>query len=431
MDQTKIQSQINIIILICVSVVPLVFIPYGEYFDYFYQSKAHALSILSVIYLLILLRNRQKLNEIFKSDQINISLFFYILFLSISLFFALDLTLAIQGRPYRVDGFSTMIMYFLLFIAARSSKLTISKLAKALLITASILSIYGIFQYFGLDPFPRDFIRESWVVSFATFGNPNFMGSYLVLMIPFAIHMFLKEEKKVGAIVYAILLFCLLSTRTRGAWIGGIIALCSYFIFSFLYEARSKSIFHRYAIITIITVVIIISFNQISGGGFIDRFTSISTETVEVLTNGDSSEKGGAFRIFIWKRVIQLISEKPLFGYGIENLMEPFVENYKEEMIDTLGYILLVDKAHNEYLHIAVTSGIPSLIIYLTFIYQVLKKGIKQIPKVSKYWPIMAAILGYLTQAFFNISVVSVAYIFWILLGLASNYHDVLEITID
>lgn len=424
MDEIKMHHYVNLIILACISVVPLVFVPFGEYYDYFYEPKSFMLTILSAFFLIILLKNRNKLVEMFQIDEINTYLFFYFLLVSISIFFALDIKLAILGRPYRVDGYSTILTYFLLFITSRSSKLTIKSLSNALLITASILSIYGIFQYFGIDPFPRDFIREKWKLTFATFGNPNFMASYLVMMIPFAINAYIKEQKNIGLIIYTILFFCLLCTRTRGSWIGVTIAILSYFVFSFSFSIHTKPMLIRHAIIVFLTIIIISSFNQISNGGFTQRFTSISSEAAEVLNNGDNAEKGGGSRIFIWRRVIELIKERPFFGFGIENLAEPFVEKYETEMIEKYGYILFVDKAHNEYLHIAVTTGIPSLLVYLIFILQVLKSGVKQLSVSSKHWPIIAALVGYLSQAFFNISVVSVAYIFWILLGLASNYEE-------
>jgi len=137
MDLSKNQRHINILILICVSIIPLIFIPFSRFFelfygrktyehiilyDFFYEPKAIILTLLTIVFLVILFRNRQNFNEIFQVDRININLFFYVIILFISLFFALDVRLAIQGRPYRVDGFSTMLVYFLLFIAARTSK---------------------------------------------------------------------------------------------------------------------------------------------------------------------------------------------------------------------------------------------------------------------------------------------------------------------
>lgn len=431
MDQIRMQRYINIIIIVCISIVPLVIFPFGEHNDYFYEPKAFMLTILSTIFLFVIIKNQQRLNVIFQTDRINFYLFLYFFIVSLSLFFAIDLSLAIQGRPYRVDGYSTMLVYFILFFAARSSNLTIKKLTKPILITATILSIYGILQYFGIDPFPRDFTRANWKLTFATFGNPNFMGSYLVMMIPFAIHLYIKEQKRVAAIVYAILLFCLLCTSTRGTWIGAFIAFCSYFVFSFLFKTRFKIMLHRYILLLLLTIVIIFTFNQFSDGFFMQRFNSISNEAIEVLSNGDKSDIGGGYRIYIWKKVVELIREKPFFGYGIENLAEPFVEKYGFEMIEKYGYVIFVDKAHNEYLHISVTTGIPSLLAYIFFIFQVFKKGVTRLPISSKYWPVVASLMGYFTQAFFNISVVSVAYIFWVFLGLASNYHEDVEIVLQ
>jgi putative inorganic carbon (HCO3(-)) transporter len=54
----------------------------------------------------------------------------------------------------------------------------------------------------------------------------------------------------------------------------------------------------------------------------------------------------------------------PLFGYGLETLDIVFTEWFCEDIIATYGSMWIVDKAHNEYLHIAVSTGIPSLVLY-------------------------------------------------------------------
>jgi len=62
--------------------------------------------------------------------------------------------------------------------------------------------------------------------------------------------------------------------------------------------------------------------------------------------------------------------------------------------------------------HIAVTTGIPSLIVYLSLVTKVLRVGFTRLRENDTYCPFVASVLGYLVQAFFNISVVSVAYMF-------------------
>ena len=51
-------------------------------------------------------------------------------------------------------------------------------------------------------------------------GNPNFLGSYLVLLIPIAMHLFIVKSKKYASAIFCALLYCLLCTMTRGAWLG-------------------------------------------------------------------------------------------------------------------------------------------------------------------------------------------------------------------
>ena len=420
----KTQIFINYIVLICITLVPLVIAPFNLFSDFFYLPKVYAITILAILFLYVLIKNRMNICNIIWKDQTNLYLIIYLILLITSLFFALDFNLAIQGSPYRVEGFSTLLLYFLMFLTARASSLTKNKLFYGLLISSTVLSIYGIFQYFGMDIISRDFIRTNWNTAFATFGNPNFMGTYLVLMIPIALHAFIKENLNFGAIVYMILLFCLLCTRTRGAWIGAFTALICYSYVLWYTKNRSKQMVIRQLIIVLLSLIIIISFNQISDGAFLKRFVSISTDVTDILNGSENAEKAGSFRFFIWKRVIKMIEEKPIFGFGIENLAEPFIERYEKDMIDTMGRVYIIDKAHNEYLNIAVTTGLPSLLVYLLLILNVIKIGFNRMRFNSLYWPLIASICGYLVQAFFNISVVSVAYIFWVFLGLVSRYFD-------
>jgi putative inorganic carbon (HCO3(-)) transporter len=80
-----------------------------------------------------------------------------------------------------------------------------------------------------------------------------------------------------------------------------------------------------------------------------------------------------------------------------------------------------VDKAHNEFLHIASVTGIPSLIIYLSMLVVIFIQNGKFLFKENMKTLLLLTILAYLVQAFFNISVIAVAPIYWILLGLLAQ----------
>lgn len=117
-----------------------------------------------------------------------------------------------------------------------------------------------------------------------------------------------------------------------------------------------------------------------------------------------------------------LIPEKPILGCGPDNLWKGLVQNCTEEALDyAKTNYMAIDKAHNEYLHIAATLGIPALICYLMFIALIVLPKIKLIINNKIYFIICLAIISYLAQAFFNISTIGVAPLLWMLLGLIDN----------
>lgn len=412
----------NKIIMLLLIGIPLVFVPIGEYGDYFYEPKVWALSLLMVIFLYTSFIKRQNIKNTIAFDPINTMLLIYFALLIISVFFARDISLAILGRPYRIEGISTILLYFLVFLAARCATFSDEGLYKKAIITACIVAAYGILQYYGIDPFPRDSIRLEWDRPFSTMGNPNFLGSYLVLMLPLTCHFYIRECKKKYLLAFVLLFWCLFATNTRSVWIGFIVSILVYYTFIFLRaHGFTKLEKKRSILLLLVCVLLLVSFNMQSKNQFSNRFSSIYSDTIEVVNDSEGSDSGGSGRIFIWKKVIQLIKMKPLFGHGIENLHMPFRELCEKENDARFAYLFGTDKAHNEYLHIAVSSGILSLIAYLLFLTNVLKMGVLKMRHTQMALPIFVAIIGYLTQAFFNISVVSVAYVFWAFLGLLAG----------
>jgi hypothetical protein len=140
----------------------------------------------------------------------------------------------------------------------------------------------------------------------------------------------------------------------------------------------------------------------------------------------------GSSRGYIWSRTIPLILKKPILGYGPDTFAVYFPQydymgkynNYEGRMWE------LVDKPHNLYLQIAFSTGIPSLIAFLVFI------GMYFISSIKVYFNnnyddissiigvgIFVAIVSYLVAGILNDSVVSVAPVFWVLLGLGININ--------
>lgn len=419
---SKLDNIAKVTVILALSVIPAVFVPLGGTTDHFYLPKVAAMIVLVLSFLAVLAINKIRFKDIVQKDRINISLFIYFILLAASVYAAENKVFAIIGVPGRWEGLVTITLYMFLFITARLYLVPDEGLFKIILVTAIIVSIYGILQTMNFDPFPRDVLRENWSKrAFSTMGNPNFLGSYIVLIIPTSIYFYIINKNITGLTAYAILFYCLLSTGTRGAWLGTITSIMAFAAIHYMYFRYSKGEFTRYIILLVITILLLALYNFNTEGAFIDRFLSIARDANEFLTKGDRADYSGANRGFIWKRVAELIKKRPLAGYGIENLGEAFKKYYTKDMIELWNEVRYLDKAHNEYLHIAVTSGIPSLLVYLTFISQIILKGLFRLKNCKTALLILSSVIGYMTAAFFNISVVSVAYVYWIFLGLLAG----------
>ncbi len=143
-------------------------------------------------------------------------------------------------------------------------------------------------------------------------------------------------------------------------------------------------------------------------------------------------EKLGSSRGYIWSRSIPLIKNNLIIGSGPDTFVYEFPQN------DLLGKYyaygtpyILVDKPHNLYLQIALDDGLIALIGFLAVILIYLVDcfklyALKKHYEHSQFFGIGAClgVTGYLFAGFFNDSVVSVAPIFWIILGvgIATNF---------
>ena len=74
-----------------------------------------------------------------------------------------------------------------------------------------------------------------------------------------------------------------------------------------------------------------------------------------IKNKSDKAASAGSGRWILWVKAAEFTAEKPLFGYGPDNLGE----RYAEEGIK-------IDRPHNEFLQISASLGIPALIFYLS-----------------------------------------------------------------
>ncbi len=136
-------------------------------------------------------------------------------------------------------------------------------------------------------------------------------------------------------------------------------------------------------------------------------------------------EKLGSARGYIWSRSIPLLKDNLILGSGPDTFVYRFPQNDligKYYAYDTPN--MVVDKPHNLYLQIGLNEGLIALLAFLVIMITYIVDSIRLYALKKSYdkSQILGAItclgiIGYLFAGFFNDSVVSVAPVFWITLG--------------
>ena len=147
--------------------------------------------------------------------------------------------------------------------------------------------------------------------------------------------------------------------------------------------------------------------------------TDGSVYELSQLMHGNIDDSFGSSRILIWRKTLELVPEKPLFGGGPGTLalrLDISFSRLVEETGKTLS--CSVDNAHNEYLGILANTGLLSLAAYLAAQAVSLYKAAKS-PVLSEFCRCFAcALLCYWIQAFFGLGLFLVSPLMWLIWGL-------------
>ncbi len=406
------QKAINNLFLVVMGIMPLACYPFGSSFHVL-NSKLVMLASVSIIFTLVLIfLNKEKPKIRIETEEK--LLFSYLIYISVASFFAMHIPTSFLGSTYRKDGVIVFIGYTLIFLIAKNVKNMSRKALLFFSVSSTIIALLGIIQFFDLDPEILALYSSSWNRrAFSLMGNPNFLASYITLAIPISVYFYIHRKKVIGLYIFAILFMCLLATNTRGGWVAFIIYMP---IYAFISISKRKSLKKKWIIVLLVVIIVALIFLYLTNFALLERFFSIGDDISDWVVNDDDT--GGSNRIYVWKKSVELIEKRPIFGYGLDNMYIGMRKYFYDEIVEKFGRYRLWDKAHNEFLNIAVSSGIPALLIYLGFLGYVLTKGYRYAKTSNLHLAVFISVIAYLIQAQFNIEMVMVHYIFMAMLGM-------------
>jgi putative inorganic carbon (HCO3(-)) transporter len=241
-----------------------------------------------------------------------------------------------------------------------------SQLLWTWLIAASITSVWAIFEHFGHDPsciiLRGTFTANCWVEDvqtrvFSTFGQPNWLATYLVASLPIGLYFVLTGRSKQVKVMASLASLCCYTafwyTYSRSGWFGLITALCALAVclpWQHIWQQR------RWLIGIAIGCLIIST----------TSFNAAALRAESSLSGHGSDTSTGSIRLLVWQGSLSLIQHHPLLGTGLGTFAYSFLPYRPVAMNNTTEWNFLYNEAHNQVLNTAAAIGIPGLLIWLS-----------------------------------------------------------------
>ena len=255
----KIFNRINLITIIYIIIlIPLFFLDKSldAYYSYdlityeYHQLLWYSLPILIVIYLYNLIRKKANFGKL------DILIIIMIVLNVIVTKNAIDKDMSMWGNNFRHEGFVTLTTYYLIFLNSKC-------LLKRKWITTIIYTFIGIgilqFIFCFMQMYFKDLLSLELVyktnsnMASGFIGNPNFMGSFIILLLGFVVVKYLTNEKHwIWHLLLTIIFFInLLFTQSTGPFLGFIVMII--FILIFLIIKKKLHII-RYIILVVLLI---------------------------------------------------------------------------------------------------------------------------------------------------------------------------------
>ena len=304
-----------------------------------------------------------------KKQPTVILIFLYVFYMVLRM-----LTSFLQQKPFVVflegANYLAFIIIFLIIYFFIKEEKTIKIFINSFFVSSFIVAFLGVLQAIFNFSYGRLGEVPSTVSSFpirlsSTVGAPLHLGAYFALLLPIVLNFlsYLKLNKSnwgkyifVLIIIFA-MIFVLIGTQSRGAWVQLLISCIALFLIS---SSFRKFILNPLSMLFIIIIIMFLFFSD--GSDLFQRLSSIFN-----WANEDSNIQ----RIESWKSSLKVWYTNPIsvvFGEGLEgagNIVNYF--NINTQPLITESYML----------KIILNFGLIGFLIFLTMYFCIVHTGLR------------------------------------------------------
>lgn len=285
-------------------------------------------------------------------------------------------------------------------------------------------ALYGIPERIGIKLLYESRVKESLSQAevlvargsiLGTFGNANQLASYLSLACPllFGAVCICKGLRRAMSIAcLATVITCLILIGARGSWIAAAAGLAVFIVCHAKRSARE----------VLIAIGITLLVSALLFAAIVSVKPQIAHELFGRMKGASASLN---YRFLAWRLSLRMIAQRPILGGGPGTFKFLFLPTLAGHLkaLDPLSYWNLTEKMnepHNEYLQLAVETGIPGLCFLLLFCGWTIRLALRNVGRLAPSAAItivmlVSGIIAVMTDAFTSISfhVVPTRVAFW------------------
>lgn len=266
---------------------------------------------------------------------------------------------------------TVLILFYFILIARDESFAHWEILVQALVFSAFLVSLLGIYQFwFGHIPELRSVAGPS-----ATFGNKNLAAYFVSVVFPFSLYLFRRYQHLFYGLVAAVLGIYIFYCQTVGVFLAGLVSVAASVVLSVRKGRRNRKRTEPFqfqpvwkkttavkafiCLMVVIGLVILPLIARTSGIQSIDTPVRIGKAI-------QGNEAGVTHRLDLWRNTLDMIGDHMLMGVGVGNWRHQYPLYHRSTRNDRrYGIGIPPSGALNDWLQVFAETGIFGFISWL------------------------------------------------------------------
>ncbi len=342
----------------------------------------------------------------------------------VSTIFSSHLYTSVWGYYTRFNGGLVSIVVFAAIYFVCKNRLRFDEyvsLMKAGAVTVLPVGVIGIMQHFGWGTEIVDRV-------YSTFGQPNWLAQYLVMVLPFVLYFFITGFSLLWGSIFIVGFSCLWFTYSMSGIIGFAVVTLVFLGIGIYKKIFSKMAFIKFSAIYLVCFLIAVSSPGLFGGKLADTFKVLNKAEVgpdvtgavgnnNTPTQPNPHDTGykvsdpGLIRFGLWQGTLNLFLSSPkvfLIGAGPETFPYAFQPFRPASLNYTSEWDFVFNKPHNYYLEILTETGLLGFLAYVLLLFKLFKK----LP-----FFMLPGVVGFMITNLFGWPVVPTTLLFWLWLS--------------